>query len=137
MNHKRETIRLKTIEQVKQDADKLVDFLKDRMGMEFNVVLGSTGENYTVQGPFGTFLFWLSPKEESIVYMVDIMADAPSVVETVLALMSAEFKLVYSGAYTTNPHTKKDYVFGVDAYKHKEDWLKIIMRDLNPVIITR
>lgn len=127
---------MKTIEQVKQDADKLVDFLKDRMGMEFNVVLGSTGENYTVQGPFGTFLFWLSPKEESIVYMVDIMADAPSALESILALMDAGFPLVYSGAYTTDPTSNNAYVFGVDAYKHKETWLRRVMHDLNPIIIT-
>lgn len=127
---------MKTIEYVKQDANKLADFLKDRMGMDFNVVLGGTGENYTVQGPFGTFLFWLSPKEESIVYMVDIMADAPSVLEAILALMDAGFPLVYSGAYTTDPTSNNAYVFGVDAYKHKETWLRRVMRDLNPIIIT-
>lgn len=127
---------MKTIEHVKQDANKLADFLKDRMGMDFNVVLGGTGENYTVQGPFGTFLFWLSPKEESIVYMVDIMADAPSVLEAILALMDAGFPLVYSGAYTTDPTSNNAYVFGVDAYKHKETWLRRVMHDLNPIIIT-
>lgn len=136
MNNIRETIRLKTIEHVKQDANKLADFLKDRMGMDFNVVLGGTGENYTVQGPFGTMLFWLSPKEASVVYMVDIMADAPSVLEAILALMEAGFPLVYSGAYTTDPASNNAYVFGVDAYKHKETWLRRVMHDLNPIIIT-
>lgn len=122
--------------EVKDRAEALKAFLSEKMGMQFNLVMGQSGENYTLQGPFGTMLFWLSPKEASVVYMVDIMADAPSVLEAILALMEAGFPLVYSGAYTTDPASNNAYVFGVDAYKHKETWLRRVMHDLNPIIIT-
>ena len=108
---------------LKEKAENLQKLLNEKTGIEFNISLGATGKNYTVQGPFGTMLFWVS--EENVVYLVDIMADAPTVVETVLYLLEQGVDLVYSGPYAFHP-TNSEYVIGIEAYDHKETWFKKI-----------
>ena len=94
--------------------------------------LGATGKNYTVQGPLGSLMFWVS-EENHIVYLVDILADAPTILETVLFLLGNGLDLVYSGPYVIHPN-EKEYVIGSSSYEHKETWLKKFADEIKPRI---
>jgi hypothetical protein len=117
----------------KQKAEELQSLLLEKTGLNFTLSLGATGKNYTLQGPQGSLMFWVS-EEKHIVYLVDILADAPTVLETVLFLLGHGLDLVYSGPYVIHPN-EKEYVIGSDAYSHKETWLRKLAGQLESRII--
>ena len=118
--------------QLKQKAEDLQTLLKEKTGLDFTLSLGATGKNYTVQGPLGSLMFWVS-EENHIVYLVDILADAPTILETVLFLLGNGLDLVYSGPYVIHPN-EKEYVIGSESYEHKEAWLKKFADEIKPRI---
>ena len=117
----------------KQKAEELQSLLSEKTGLNFTLSLGATGKNYTLQGPQGSLMFWIS-EEKHVVYLVDILADAPTVLETVLFLLGHGLDLVYSGPYVIHPN-EKEYVIGSDAYSHKETWLRKLAGQLESRII--
>ena len=119
-------------EQLKQKAEDLHKLLQEKTGLDFTLSLGATGKNYTVQGPLGSLMFWVS-EENHIVYLVDILADAPTILETVLFLLGHGLDLVYSGPYVIHPN-EKEYVIGAESYGHKEAWLKKFADEIKPRI---
>ena len=118
----------------KEKAENLKKLLEDKTGLLFNLNKGSSNKNnYTLSGPQGSLMFWVS-EEKHIVYLVDILADAPTVLETVLFLLGHGLDLVYSGPYVIHPN-EKEYVIGSDSYSHKETWLRKLAGQLESRII--